>query len=178
MVYEGCIIGKINLGRDNRLRIPIRFPDGRKTVMSYPKFIVEHNIGRYPFKNETVDHVDYNPLNNELSNLRLVVRSKHAALDCKIALPKKFICCICGKVFTKEGKKLSPLVNSRGRRLPKFCSTSCSGIYGTRVQYGEIAKIPASWGPAQYTTKKLQRAFMEETSEVDTANSGKALQES
>ena len=50
--------------------------------MSYPKYLMEIYLERYLEENKTIDHIDGNPLNNELSNLRVLNRQEHCSNDC------------------------------------------------------------------------------------------------
>lgn len=135
MVYENVI--KTNgpyLGKDGRYRIILKFNDGTKKGMSYPKYLMEMHLERYLEKDETVDHIDGNPLNNELSNLRVLNRQKHCSNDCIRNNSIIVTCTYCGKTFEIEGSK----INSRNRRdrhqSGYFCSRRCSGKYGKEIQ--------------------------------------------
>lgn len=63
-------------GKDGRLRVYIR--ETGKTI-SYPKYKMEKELGRQLLPNEHVHHKDLNPLNNDLSNLKIMTSSEHAA---------------------------------------------------------------------------------------------------
>lgn len=137
MIYEN--IAKTYgpyLGRDGRYRIILKFNDGTKKGMSYPKYLMEGHLERYLEENETIDHIDGNPLNNELSNLRVLNRQEHSSNDCIRNHPIVVTCTYCGKTFEIEGNK----INSRNRRdrhqSGYFCSRSCSGKYGVEIQLG------------------------------------------
>ena len=56
--------------KDSRLRVVLAFKDGSKKTVSYPKYIMEIHLGRYLTIDETVDHIDCDPLNNDLTNTR------------------------------------------------------------------------------------------------------------
>lgn len=176
MVYDGCRIGQTYLSaQDGRLRIHITYPDGHHSVMSYPKFLMEQHLNRYLTDNETVDHIDKNPLNNNISNLQVLNRSEHAHLDCKRLLAQTFTCPVCGEVFTLTGIKLSRCLTDRKRgKSGPFCSRKCTGKYGTQVQNGAIKPLPITQKTSLpvYTTNKHLLSLHEETHEVDGANSG------
>lgn len=121
------------IGKDNRLRCVLVNKSDKtdKRTISYPKFIVETSINRYLTEEETVHHIDGNPLNNDLSNLTILTRINHAKQD---ALHRKDVqakCIWCDKVFTIKGSKLRQ--RERDKAGP-FCSKSCSGKYGKYVQ--------------------------------------------
>ena len=135
MIYENVI--KTNgpyLGKDGRYRIILKFNDGTKKGMSYPKYLMEMHLERYLEKDETVDHIDGKPLNNELSNLRGLNRQEHCSNDCIRNNSIIVTCTYCGKTFEIEGNK----INSRNRRdrhqSGYFCSRRCSGKYGKEIQ--------------------------------------------
>jgi hypothetical protein len=113
VVYDGCKFSNPYLGKDNRLRIYINCPDEQKKVISYPKFLMERYLDRYLADNETIDHIDCNPLNNDIKNLRILNRSDHAKLDVKRVKSQSFICPVCQKEFTLSGKKLHNCIQNR-----------------------------------------------------------------
>lgn len=87
--------------KDGRQVVILKTPGSNKDhlTVSYPKYIIECYLGRYLNDNETVDHIDGDYQNNQLSNLRIVDRGSH----CRSHISKKEvitkICSICGKSF-------------------------------------------------------------------------------
>lgn len=130
----------------------------RKTI-SYPKYLVEKYLDRYLSDDETVDHIDGNFNNNELSNLRVVPRSEHCKSHTKSRIQVLKICPICKtKFYTNDAKR-------------KTCgSKSCVGKSAHLNGYnkGNSIKIEAN----EYISN---RSLIGEIQSVDTANSGKPL---
>ena len=58
----------IYTNKDGRTRVYLK---GSKRVISYPRYIMENELGRPLDKTEQVHHIDDNPLNNDSSNLKL-----------------------------------------------------------------------------------------------------------
>lgn len=122
------------LGKDGRYRIVLKKNDGSKQTLSYPKYLMEMHLERYLEENETIDHIDGNPLNNELSNLRVLSRQEHCSNDCVRNNPITVTCTYCGKTFKIDGNKISSR-NRKDRHLSGyFCSRKCSGKYGKEIQ--------------------------------------------
>lgn len=135
-VYKNCKYTGPYCNSEGRLFINIdKF--GKRTTLSYPKYIVEVAINRYLTEEETVHHIDGNPLNNNLENLAILARKEHSKLD---SLKRKSIvtqCKWCNCNFLIEGSKLR--YRERGKAGP-FCSRSCSGKYGKSIQLGKPKK--------------------------------------
>ena len=137
MVYEDCkFYGPYLNQKDNRLRCVIVFPDGKKKTISYPKYLMECHLDRYLDVNETIDHIDGNPLNNELSNLRILDRKEHAYNDAKRNKDIVVTCAYCGKEFIIKGSTLSNRNRKDRHSSGYFCSKECSGKYGNSIQHG------------------------------------------
>ena len=135
MVYENVIhsFGPYK-GKDGRLRIILEFNDGSKKFKSYPKYLMEKHLDRYLTEDETVDHIDQNPLNNDISNLRILSRKEHCSND---AIRNKDVtvkCAYCGKEFIIPGSKLHYKNRKDRHQSGYFCSRQCSGKYGAEIQ--------------------------------------------
>jgi len=123
---------------DGRERVILIFDDKTKKTISYPKYIVECEIGKILDKNETIDHIDGNFLNNNLNNLRIVNRNEHIKQD--VIRNKDIIvnCVYCNKEFTIKGSSIRQ-VNRRNSGT--FCSKSCSGKYGSDIRNNKINEL-------------------------------------
>jgi hypothetical protein len=111
----------------------VKYPDGKKQTISYPKYLVEMYLGRYLGDKETVDHIDGDFTNNDISNLRVIERGLHCSQDAFRNKSEIHTCVWCKKEFEVSGKSL----HLRNRKQASgFCSKSCSGKYGKSVQNG------------------------------------------
>jgi hypothetical protein len=78
--------------KSKRLIQHIRYSDGTRKTRSYPRTIMEEYLGRPLLDDETVDHIDGNVENNDISNLQLLSREENArkgALGNKHTLGRK-----------------------------------------------------------------------------------------
>lgn len=112
--------------KDNRLII-VLYSEGRTTSMSYPKYLLEQHLGRSLGIDETVDHIDGNPLNNDLSNLQILSRADNARKSVKLAEMVSLTCKTCGSTFSRRAKLHEYNINVRKIDGP-FCSKSCVGM--------------------------------------------------
>lgn len=134
MVYENAkILGPYISKKDGRLRIFVN-----QKCLSYPKYLMEKHLDRYLEKNETVDHIDGNPLNNEISNLRVLDRKEHCSNDAIRNKDVVVTCTMCGKQFTIKGDKLYLRNRKDKHQSGYFCSKSCVGKYGALIQQGKL----------------------------------------
>lgn len=137
MVYENCkFYGPYLSKKDNRLRCIIVFPDGKKKSLSYPKYLIEVHLDRYLDIDETVHHIDGNPLNNEINNLMVINRKEHCYNDSIKNCDVVTKCSYCGKEFTISGNSIYYRNRSDRKQSGYFCSKSCSGKYGKSIQLG------------------------------------------
>lgn len=163
--YADCkIFGPYRSSKDGRLRIVVQFPNGTKKTVSYPKYIKEIELGRYLLDNETIDHIDGNFLNNDLSNLKVIDRKEHATLDVERNKDVEVTCSYCGKKFTIKGSKLSQRNRTDRINTGYFCSKQCSGKYGADVQNGRI--IPKEVNKISTTKFKLKESAQGENLDV------------
>lgn len=120
---------------------------GKTKTISYPKAIIEVELKRRLSPNETVDHIDKNPLNNNLCNLQVLSRKAHVLLDAKRRKPIIVNCTICGKLFEANRGQL------RKDKSGFFCSRSCSGKYGAEIQNGRRVKVEKVFNVEYYCNK-------------------------
>ena len=128
-----------------------------RITCSYPKYLVENYIGHKLSSSETVDHIDGNFSNNDLSNLRIVERSLHCKSHVKVKTTLEKQCCVCGKVFYTND-------NSRVTCGSKSCAGYCAHVLEYNKGNDFIRKMN------EYTSL---RSLVQEIVSVDGANSGK-----
>jgi len=75
--YEECIVHGPYERKDGRSHVVIIFPDGKRKTVSYPRYLVEIELGYYTKKTDDIHHIDGNYKNNALSNLRVWNKSDH-----------------------------------------------------------------------------------------------------
>ena len=137
MVYENVV--KKNgpyQGKDSRLRLILTYNDSHKQTISYPRYVMENYLGRYLSSTEQIDHIDGNPLNNDISNLQILPIKVHQQLDANRNKDAIAVCKYCGKEFLIEGKTLSNRNRKDRHQSGYFCSRRCSGKYGVEIQLG------------------------------------------
>lgn len=131
----------------------------KRITCSYPKYLVETYIGRTLEPFETIDHIDGNFSNNELSNLRIVPRSLHCKSHTKVKNIVEKHCNIFGKQFYTDD-------NSRVTCGSKKCRGECAHILGYNKGNNFYRK------KNEYTSL---RSLVQEIVSVEDANSGKSL---
>ena len=147
--------------KDGRLRIIGVDTKGVKHTISYPKYLIELHLGRYLEKNEQVDHIDGNPLNNDISNLQIKLLGEHQSLDVLKNKDITVTCTFCNKTFTIKGSK----VHCRNRHSSGyFCSKQCSGKYGRLIQ---LKQISIATKPRVIPSKYKEKSAQYENTEVE-----------
>ena len=122
-------------GRDGRLRIYIQ---QEKRLMSYPKYLMEQELGHSLMPNEEVHHKDENPLNNDLTNLEVRMHGEHQAEHATKYYDITAVCGWCGKEFLWTSTQQSHFYsNQRIRETTSntpFCSRQCAGKHNRHFQ--------------------------------------------
>lgn len=130
----------IYTGKDGRLRIYIQ---EEKRIMSYPKYLMENELGRQMMPNEEVHHKDENPLNNDISNLEIRLHGEHQAEHAIKYHDTTAVCGWCGKEFLWSSTQQSHFYsNQRLRKTTTngpFCSRQCAGRHNRHIQLGYYA---------------------------------------
>ena len=126
--------------KDGRKHVIVVFIDNTKKTISYPKYLLEQHLGRELDPDlETVDHIDRDFTNDELSNLQIKERVEHCMEDVTRVELIEIKCPICLKIVKKDAGQLAH--NKKLGKAGPFCSKSCAGIYGAYVQNGYMEKL-------------------------------------
>src|SRR5690606_12837150 len=122
-------------GQGNRVFLVIVYTDGSRKSMSNARYIVEQALGRELTDDETVDHIDEDYENDNVSNLGLSTGGDNNRYG-KISCMYKFICPAdgCGvpaeKPYSQVKKNWSRADNG------PFCSRECSGVMSHKDPIG------------------------------------------
>lgn len=121
--------------KDGRMRVYIK--ESQK-VMSYPKYLMEQELGRQLLPNEEIHHRDEDPLNNAIGNLQVRIHGEHQAEHATKYHDTVTTCRWCGTEFLWTAKQQRTFYNNRryenGLSMLPFCSRSCAGKYGRQKQ--------------------------------------------
>lgn len=180
-------------GKDGRLRVYIR--ETGKTI-SYPKYLMEKELGRELSPDEHVHHIDLNPLNNDLSNLKVMVSSEHTREHLTKYYDTTAICGWCGKEFLwtdlQQQRFYSERRTGRHKSLSPFCSRECAGRYGRQKQFEngacsnlrkltdeQVRYIRANYTPydKNYGARALARQFGVDKSVIEKIAQGRTYKE-
>ena len=69
------------LRSDGRKQVDVLQTNGSTKSMLYSRYVMQNHLGRELSSSEHVDHIDSNPLNDDLCNLQLITKSENAAKD-------------------------------------------------------------------------------------------------
>jgi hypothetical protein len=126
--------------KDGRQIVIIIENNGKRRTVSYPKWLMEMQLGRKLDPNlETVDHWDSNFENNDLNNLRLVPRDQHSGDDTRRVKLVKFTCAWCDKEFERSPRLIRD--KAKKNKAGPFCSRGCAGKYSRMLQLKLIDKM-------------------------------------
>lgn len=127
--------------KDGRQHVIVIEDDGARRTISYPKWLVEQELGRKLDPNlETVDHLDRDFNNNDPSNLAIKPRPQHASDDALRTKLVEITCDWCGNKALKPLRKLKH--NSKAGKRGKFCGKACAGAYSRALQLGRVEELP------------------------------------
>lgn len=144
---------------DNRRIIRIVYNDKKDNHKQYAKVLLEIKIGRILSKDETVDHIDGDKLNDNIDNSQLLSRADNASKSVLRRLPIIGICALCNKEFELTRNQITKRKIKKDKAGP-FCSRSCSGKYGAERQNNRIDALQRPHYDVKYYT--LQDNFIPE----------------
>lgn len=153
------VYGPYKRQSDGRQVVVVIEDDGTSRTISYPKWLLEMQLGRRLDPDlETVDHIDSDKDNNNLDNLQILPREEHSANDTRRVKPVKFNCAWCKKEFERSPRLVRD--KARKNKAGPFCSRKCAGQYSRKLQLKLIDKFDVQpVVDSEYYKKKYIRAY-------------------
>ena len=114
--------------KDGRTRI---YDKKTHKVSSYPRYLMEVELGRPLMNNEDVHHIDGNPLNNDISNLIVIDHSEHERLHSRKYYDIEYHCSYCNQTFIWTASSQMNFYSNKRRRANMtgpFCSKRCAAL--------------------------------------------------
>lgn len=144
--------------KDGRQIVIVVETNGKRRTVSYPKWLMELQLGRRLDPDlETVDHLDSNFDNNDLSNLAIVPRDEHSANDTRRVKPVTFTCAWCDKEFERSPRLVRD--KAKKNKAGPFCSRACAGKYSRKLQLKLVQKFDTQPSiDSEYYKKKYVKA--------------------
>jgi len=163
---EFTIYGPYTRPNGRRLIIEVDLNGKRRTV-SYPKWLLEQQLGRkLDPDQETVDHIDSNLYNNELSNLKIMPRKEHSSEDTRRVKWIDFTCPWCDKAFSRSPRLIRD--KAKKNKSGPFCSRSCAGKYSRMLQLKLIDKMaPQQHIVSEYFKRKnVTASYFDDSNDI------------
>jgi hypothetical protein len=126
---EDYIAGYLNINKEPR-RVVLLVDKNRKyTSTSYARYLMSCHLKRYLNKDEHVDHIDNDKLNDVVENYQLLTLQENNKKG-KRSKWVKYKCYGCGKVF----EKIHSQSHLNGFKHFSSCSLKCSNIIKSKYK--------------------------------------------
>ncbi|WP_296683577.1 HNH endonuclease [Flavobacterium sp.] len=125
--------GYLNINKEPRRLVLLVRKDNTKTTVSYARYLMSVKLKRLLNKEEQVDHIDNNKLNDSIENLQILSglenTRKYVVSSGKKTKDIEMECPVCNAKFSKKRKNVISKITSG--KTPT-CSRRCGGIYSHR----------------------------------------------
>jgi len=116
------------LRKDGRKHMCVVTDDGKRTTISYPKYLMEIHLGRKLEEHETVDHINNDFTDDRIENLQILSRADNTRKQCALN-PRKYYEFICPVCHNKSVKAMNQVkANKKKGKSGPYCSKRCAGI--------------------------------------------------
>lgn len=123
--------GYLNTNKEPRRIVSLVAKDGKRTSVSYARYLMSCFLKRYLNKNEHVDHKDDNKMNDSLYNLQILSPKennvkKNNKNNIKLAQDIALVCPVCSTKFSRPSRNIKHKL--KNGKTP-CCSRRCGGVY-------------------------------------------------
>ncbi len=123
-------VGYLNTNKEPRRVVSLISNEGKRTSVSYARYLMSCELKRYLRKEEQVDHIDNNKLNDNIENLQILSQKensikKNMFYGIKLKEDVTLICPVCDVSFSRPARNIDFKLKSG--KTP-CCSRKCGGI--------------------------------------------------
>lgn len=136
---EHYIAGYLNTNSEPRRVVLLVDKDKKQSSTSYARYLMSCHLKRFLSKDEHVDHIDNNRMNDVIENLQILTLQENNKKG-KRRKWIKYVCNGCGEVKEKEHSK-SHLSKGEKYSLTTSCSRKCARKSQTENNREELKKI-------------------------------------
>lgn len=134
-MYEDYLVRGPYVNREGRKFVILVDKDKKTKSTQYCRYLMEVYLNRELRADEEVHHIDGNFINDYITNLEVVDATKHRRHHMLKETPDIEVTCVeCGKSFLLNKKQQRYRKYNSIDKAGPFCSRSCSGKYGARLQ--------------------------------------------
>lgn len=126
------VYGPYDSYRRNKKRrvVIVIFENGNRITMSNARWLMVNHLKRWLKKEETVDHIDGNPLNDNMSNLQIMSLEDNVKKSKRLEEMFSFVCPVCNKNATKLMRHVKH--NRKQGKAGPFCGKHCAREWQSR----------------------------------------------
>ena len=101
------------------------YSDGTRKTMSNARYIIQELLGIELAKDDEIDHINGDSLDDRLENLQIIKRKDHHKKHARKTEWYDFICPACGKQSRKPMRQVKH--NWKNGKVGPYCSRHCAG---------------------------------------------------
>ena len=113
--------GYLVTNSERRRTVILYNSDSHRSSVSYARYLVSVDKGRYLTEFEQVDHIDNDKTNDVLTNLQILSPIENIQKSAPGRTLFDFVCGWCNTTFQLEARQMH-----KKRKIPPCCSRSCS----------------------------------------------------
>lgn len=117
--------GYLITNKQNRKTVILVNDKNDRSSTQYARYLMAVKLKRFLTQNETVDHIDDDKTNDQLSNLQILTRAENVIKACKQP-DVQLICPICKTTFYRSLTQISGK-KDKAKLNMIACSRSCGG---------------------------------------------------
>lgn len=146
---DSVLYGPYTRKSNRRKIVVIKSSNGNLRTLLLARLIIEISIGRKLIGDETVDHIDNNPLNDSLENLQVLTKSENSR---KSAPPKPFENYLYNQIHAEKRS-----FNSSGCQngMAKFTVEEIVEMRSAERYYGMVSDLMRKYNCSRKTIQNI-----------------------